>query len=259
MNDPNSNSILLFCSDAHALTEARRICETFGFALRCDGSGAQSPTPGLLLRYDEETGLSLCNPEQPTERMRVDFIGGRTGFRLGTHANTSQPLLKALGFREPPFCVLDGTAGLGGDGMLLACAGCRVILCERAPVMAALLIDGLRRAQEEPELAAIIRERVELLHLDTAEALLRRAGEYDAVYLDPMFPQRQKTALVKKEMRLAKLAAGEDPDAAQILQLARAHARRVVVKRPLKAEALAAGFSRQIKGRSIRFDIYISS
>lgn len=258
---------------------AAEVAQAFGFACRCAGSwawqelaayparpGASVPEDagdvddpgdgaGAVLVYDEK-GLSLCSPAAPHERMRVDFLAGRTGYRLGTHANTSQPVLKAVGFREPPYTVIDATAGLGADGLLLACAGCRVILCERSPVMAALLSDGLRRAREDEELARLLDERVELVFADARQVLRDRGADADAAYLDPMFPPRQKSALVKKEMRLAKLAAGTDPDAAEVLAVALECVPRVAVKRPLKAEALGPGVRRKIEGRSVRFDLY---
>jgi 16S rRNA (guanine1516-N2)-methyltransferase len=40
------------------------------------------------------------------------------------------------------------------------------------------------------------------------------------IYLDPMFPHREKTALVKKEMRLFRPLVGDDPDAPALLQAA---------------------------------------
>ncbi len=257
---------LLVSAGAALDAAAAAIARTHGFSFRAAGSWAWEELgaelsralpagEGCLLFFDDK-GLSLCNPDAPQERMRSDFLTGRTGYRLGTHANTSQPILKAVGFREPPYTVLDATAGLGGDGLLMASAGCRVILCERSPVMAALLADGLRRAGEDPELGKLIRERVELVCGDAREVLRERGGELDAVYLDPMFPPRQKSALVKKEMRLAKNAAGEDADAADLLAVALQCAPRVAVKRPAKAEALGPGVRRKIEGRSVRFDLY---
>lgn len=60
------------------------------------------------------------------------------------------------------------------------------------------------------------------------------------VYLDPMYPHKQKSALVKKEMRIFQHLVGADLDADElltpVLQLAR---KRVVVKRPDYAEFLA--------------------
>lgn len=55
------------------------------------------------------------------------------------------------------------------------------------------------------------------------------------IYLDPMFPHRDKSALVKKEMRLFRPLAGDDDDTPDLLEAALALAtHRVVVKRRAK-------------------------
>ncbi len=78
------------------------------------------------------------------------------------------------------------------------------------------------------------------------------------IYLDPMFPHRDKAALVKKEMRLFRPLAGDDDDAPALLEAALALAtHRVVVKRPRKAPTIAGvqpGYA--LEGKSSRFDIY---
>ena len=81
---------------------------------------------------------------------------------------------------------------------------------------------------------------------------------FDVVYLDPMFPARQKSAAVKKEMAMFHHLVGEDHNDASLLQLALEHARfRVVVKRPKGAPFFAEQApSLSQEGKSGRFDIY---
>ena len=80
----------------------------------------------------------------------------------------------------------------------------------------------------------------------------------DVIYLDPMFPERMKSALVKKEMRILHRLVGEDVDADQLLAIALKRARkRVVVKRPRLAPTLInVSPSFCVKGESIRYDVY---
>lgn len=80
----------------------------------------------------------------------------------------------------------------------------------------------------------------------------------DVVYLDPMFPERHKSADVKKEMQAFHRLVGRDEDAGELLALALSVARyRVVVKRPRKAPDLAGvAPSHRIEGKSSRFDVY---
>ena len=78
------------------------------------------------------------------------------------------------------------------------------------------------------------------------------------IYLDPMFPHRDKTALVKKEMRLFRPLVGADQDAPALLAAALALAsHRVVVKRPRKAPCIEGPKpSYALEGKSSRYDIY---
>lgn len=93
------------------------------------------------------------------------------------------------------------------------------------------------------------------------------AGPFDVVLLDPMFPEhrRRKTA-ERKPLRLLRLLAGDDEDAASLwapaMNVAR---RRVVVKRPRRAPPLpdagapdrpAPPPASQHEGRGFRFDVY---
>ena len=81
----------------------------------------------------------------------------------------------------------------------------------------------------------------------------------DVVYLDPMFPVRTKSALVKKEMRVFHDLVGDDDDAPALLKAALdAGVRRVVVKRPRVSDYLGGEApSHQCVGKSNRFDIYL--
>ncbi|MFN2728770.1 class I SAM-dependent methyltransferase, partial [Salmonella enterica subsp. enterica serovar Typhimurium] len=93
---------------------------------------------------------------------------------------------------------------------------------------------------------------VNLLHIVNQ----RRCGLYP--FLDPMFPHRQKSALVKKEMRVFQSLVGPDLDADGLLEPARQLAtKRVVVKRPDYAPPLAdVATPNAIVTKGHRFDIY---
>lgn len=189
----------------------------------------------------------------------VDFLHGKTGFRAQRFAH--EMIVKAVtGRSREPLAVLDATAGLGRDGFLLAAAGHSVSLLERHPAVAALLADGLYRAAHHPDTAAIC-ARLQL-HAGSAHpwlAELDPAVRPDVICLDPMFPERQKTALVKKDMRIFRDVVGEDDDAETLLTLALQTARkRVVVKRPRKGETIGQRTpSHQLTGTSSRFDVYV--
>jgi 16S rRNA (guanine1516-N2)-methyltransferase len=81
----------------------------------------------------------------------------------------------------------------------------------------------------------------------------------DVVYLDPMYPHRDKSALVKKEMRTFQTLVGADLDADDLFSPARKLARkRLVVKRPDYAEPLAGVKpTMTITTKKNRFDVYV--
>jgi 16S rRNA (guanine1516-N2)-methyltransferase len=138
--------------------------------------------------------------------------------------------------------VLDATAGLGRDAFLLAQLGCHVTLIERHPLIGALLADGMGRARLDEEVGPIV-QRMDLRLGNAIEIIQEWSGEPpQVIYLDPMFPHRDKRALVKKEMRVFRPLVGDDDDAALLLAAALALAtHRVVVKRPRKAPNVDGG------------------
>jgi len=193
----------------------------------------------------------------------IDFLSKKITHRRKKASIHHELLAKALGLRkktEKPPRIMDATAGLAQDSFILACLGFEVTLLERSPVVYAALLEGIARAEQHPEVSAVIK-RMHLLHVDSIQYLasLTLDQRPDIIYLDPMFPERKKTALNKKEMRLLHDVVGEDLDSAQLFQTAIACAlKRVVVKRPLSAEPLALlEPSYFLKGSSNRFDIYL--
>ncbi len=172
-----------------------------------------------------------------------------------------QPLARALGLaraRGTTLRVVDATAGLGGDTWLMAALGCEVIALERSPVVFALLEDGLRRARSFEE---DVIERIDAKCVDACDALRNwKEPRPDVVFLDPMFPPKRKAALERKEMRALRSLVGSDEDAEALLDAAIGVAtRRVVVKRPLHAGPLAPRPASEQKGKSMRYDVYLTS
>lgn len=208
----------------------------------------------------DETGLQLqlLGPQAPGP-VRVDFLEGGAAHRRQFGGGSGQMIAKAVGI-QPGIrpSILDATAGLGRDAFVLATLGCDLVMIERQPLIAALLEDGLARARNDMEVRTIV-ERMHLRQGNAIELMIDwQAEPPQVIYLDPMFPHREKSALVKKEMRLFRPFVGDDLDADTLLVQALALAtHRVVVKRPRKAPAIAGakpGYS--LEGKSSRYDIY---
>ncbi len=237
---------------------ARRLAERFELQLldRPPASGFYLclTTAGLELR---QAGADAPGP------IRADYATGAMGHRLRFGGGRGQALARAAGIK-PGFnpTVWDATAGLGRDAFVLASLGCQVTLCERSPVMAALLADGLARATLHNETGSWVSQRLRLVYAEAASELLQLADadRPDVVYLDPMYPAGKDHVLVKKEMRALQQILGPDQDSDQLLDVALGCARRrVVVKRPKRADWLAGRKpSSTIESKKTRYDLYVT-
>lgn len=242
---------------AHSDQLCRQLASQLALPLVEDSAQAQDFA--LLLVYTPE-GLGLQQTGTRAGPVRVDFAGGAADYRRTRGGG--ELIVKAVGgSRHSSPSVVDATAGLGRDSFVLAAKGCRVTLCERSPVVAALLADGLARGQSEGDDALLqVLSRMQLQPGDAADYLRTcdEAVRPDVVLIDPMFPASGKSAQVKKEMQAFQSLLGKDEDVDALLHLAREIARyRVVVKRPRKGDFLGGvkpGFS--LTGKAIRFDVY---
>lgn len=215
--------------------------------------------PLLAITPDGLQLLHRPHPRKPPKALlTVDFLGGKNGYRLAKETTIKQPLARAVGIKagyRPT--VLDGTGGLGGDALVLAGLGCRVTICERSPILAALLEDAITRAVQAGSAAA---SRLQLLPGDARFHLLENRGRYDSIYLDPMYPAREHSALNRQTMRVIRQLVGDDEDSDQLLAAARqAAGRRVAVKRPHPSPFLGeASPNHSIFMKNSRFDVYLA-
>ena len=95
-----------------------------------------------------------------------------------------------------------------------------------------------------------------LYYEDSIKAMRELKEKPDVVYLDPMFPLRTKSGLVKKKFQLIHELEKPCEDEKELLEAALSAALvRVVIKRPLKGECLAGvkpDYS--IEGSTVRYD-----
>lgn len=240
-------SIAVLPQDSSCIVRATQLAQWLHLPL------ASSATEYSLLLIVTPDYLALQHRDGATGLLKLDFMQGALAHRL--RQQSTELLLKAVGKKpHQSLSVVDATAGLGRDGMILAAAGCAVRLLERSPILYVLLADALKRAAS-CQLGAF-----ELLQVDALDYLQQLApADYpEVIYLDPMFPQRTKSAAVKKELIYLQQLVGEDLDAPQLLELALTRAqKRIVVKRPRIAPCLNERTPDFVyTGKRIRFDVY---
>ncbi|HSH48361.1 MAG TPA: class I SAM-dependent methyltransferase [Halomonas sp.] len=236
------------------------LAERWGLPERDSPQGRAAP----LLLQQQAGRLELAgDPRRYGKPLQVDFVAGRAAHRRRFGGGRGQLIARACGLGKVATpSVIDATAGLGRDAFVLASLGARVLLIERVSAIAALLDDGLKRALQDPQTADIA-AAMRLVQGDACsdlESLVKRAGiSPQVIHLDPMFPHRHKSALVKKEMRIFRELAGDDKDAPRLLEAALDVAtHRVVVKRPRQAPPLAGPAPRHaLQGKTSRYDLYV--
>lgn len=235
------------------------------------------------LGYDE-SGLYLA---KGNNRMQGDFK--KMIKRLKHNNLTHEMVVKAAKLKGEEagsrLTLIDATAGMGEDSLLLAAAGFEVTLYEKDPVIAALLEDTIERAKghkvtadvkeyesfESYEKGAkeagdnlILKEAVSRMHLicaDSIEAMNNLEGMApDVILLDPMFPERQKTGLVKKKFQLIHQLEKPCEEEEALLKAAMGlKPKRIVIKRPLKGPFLAGKKpSYSLEGKVVRYDCIVN-
>jgi len=157
---------------------------------------------------------------------RTAFHEGLAALRLGRMArgDRTDPLVRTADFHAGDV-VLDATLGLGQDAMVAARAvgpSGRVLGVERSAAIHALVAAGLETRR--PDAASA---RIETRCADSADVLAELGPKsVDVVLFDPMFGRSQGA---QPPFQMLRRHASHAPLSAELLQLGRRAARRVVV------------------------------
>jgi 16S rRNA (guanine1516-N2)-methyltransferase len=212
----------------------------------------------VIFIKDKKICIQQCGRNAPGA-IYVDFSDSKLLYRIKNGGVKNQMIAKAIGIKNLGKCtILDATAGLGKDSFILASLGCKLIMCERSEIIYSLLLNGLERASEDLNISNII-SNMTLLKTDAYEYIKYNKNHADIVYIDPMFPSNNKSALAKKEMQLFKHIVGKDLDSDKLLIAALNNSyKRIVVKR-YKTSPFLAGIkpATQLDGKTNRYDIYL--
>ncbi len=234
----------------------------------CIGKGGQKD---MAESFSRRTGSPIVNKPGNYLTVLFDSSGvSLSGFGLSyqgdfenmLHRVTNgrlqhEMLAKAVKTDQENLKAIDATAGMGEDSLLLAACGYQVTLYEQNPVIAILLKDALRRAKKNTVLKDIV-SRMQLVEGDSIEYLNKRLDPVDVIYLDPMFPGRQKSGLINKKLQLIqKLEPPCSEETALFDAAMAAQPSKIIVKRPLKSPYLDERVpSYSLKGKAIRYDCY---
>ena len=250
-----------------------KLCVSYQSENRHDQAQAFAQQHALdCLAYDQaSTELALNYTDEFIElrdlthntAIHVDFISGALAHRQQYGGGRGQAIAKAIGLKQgmmPP-TVVDATAGLGKDSFVMACLGCPVTLLERSPVISQLVDDAIQRAEKDEHFNNFVQQGFKLINTQATEYLkhLSEDDTPEVIYLDPMYPERKKTALVKKNMQILQHLLGHDDDTTELITAALSIAKkRVVVKRPKGADIIGDSKpTMSIESKKTRYDVYV--
>ena len=254
----NSSSVCIVCSDQD---QARR--------RQAHELSKRTGSP-VLDEKSDDYALQLCyEPDRVTlfdtmlsTSIYVDFVAGALAHRRQFGGGRGQAIAKAVGLKHGRCpVVLDITAGLARDAYVLASLGCKLHLVEQSPFVYALIEDGIRRCQHDAACADNLKNVISWVNADAIDHMhaINIHNRPEVIYIDPMYPDRKKSALVKKDMQILKKLLAKDQNDAQLLITAlECAAERVVVKRPRHAPELGdISADTNIFGKKTRFDVYL--
>lgn len=211
----------------------------------------------------EKSGLSFVSGGQV---LKGDFIkllpritGGHIQHEILLKAAKQSDLDKQSDNGPIPKAI-DATAGLGEDSFILAAGGYEVELFEHNPITCALLNDALIRARNDARLRDIAK-RMHLTEGDSKDFLENISYRPDIIYLDPMFPEKKKSAETKKKLQVLHQIELPCADENELLEAAiNAKPVKIIIKRPPDG-AYLGGIkpSYSITRKAVRFDcIYLA-
>lgn len=166
------------------------------------------------------------------------------------HSIYKDPLAKAIGLkkgkRKPK--VLDATAGMMGDSLLIQSYGIEKLICfERNPYVAALIVNAIKLAN------------IDIDFYFGSALSLELKDEIDVVFYDPMYNEKNSKAAPKKEMAIFRKMIGPDLDISEIAtELLTLPKERLVIKRSNKSKPVIENPSHTIKGKSTSYDVYLT-
>ena len=221
------------------------------FARRIGAEISEKPGPKLTILFHAK-GVSLTGYGLSYQGDFENMLHRVTNGRL-----QHEMLVRAAKSDKPGRKAIDATAGMGEDAFLLAAQGSEVTLFEQNPVIAVLLKDALRRAKKHPVLKDIA-SRMNLVQDNSVEGMSKLLDPVDVIYLDPMFPARQKSSLINKKLQLIQKLEPPCSEETDLFDAAiSASPSKSIVKRPLKSEFLAGRKpSYTLNGKAIRYDCY---
>ncbi len=191
------------------------------------------------------------------ESLSFDFLKGRLFNRLKRIEHESL-IKKAIGKNKVKLKIFDATAGSLIDSIIFLKLGHRVVACEQSKILYRLLDDAILRAKNEYNFF----ENLSFINSDSAK-IIDSHLDSDIFYFDPMFKDIKqnikRSGTLQKIGNVLSLERLEDTSQQIFNQMLKKKYKKIIVKRPIKSNPLHEKINYQVKGKAIRYDIYIKT
>ena len=191
------------------------------------------------------------------ESLSFDFLKGRLFNRLKRIEHESL-IKKAIGKNKAQLKIFDATAGSLIDTIIFLKLGHKVVACEQSKILFRLLNDAILRAKKEYDFF----DNLSFINSDSA-VIIDSYLDSDIFYFDPMFEEVKQN--IKRSGTLQKIGNVlsfeklEDTSAQIFDHMLKKKYKKVIVKRPIKSNPLYEKINYQVKGKAIRYDVYVKT
>ena len=191
------------------------------------------------------------------ESLSFDFLKGRLFNRLKRIEHESL-IKKAIGKNKAQLKIFDATAGSLIDTIIFLKLGHKVVACEQSKILYRLLNDAILRAKEEYDFF----KNLSFINSDSAK-ILDSHLDSDIFYFDPMFEEvkqnTKRSGTLQKIGNVLSFEKLEDTSAQIFDHMLKKKYKKVIVKRPIKSNPLYEKINYQVKGKAIRYDVYVKT
>ena len=191
------------------------------------------------------------------ESLSFDFLKGRLFNRLKRIEHESL-IKKAIGKNKGQLKIFDATAGSLIDTIIFLKLGHKVVACEQSKILYRLLNDAILRAKKEYNFF----ENLSFINSDSA-VIIDTYLDSDIFYFDPMFEEvkqnTKRSGTLQKIGNVLSFEKLEDTSAQIFDHMLKKKYKKVIVKRPIKSNPLYEKINYQVKGKAIRYDVYVKT
>ena len=191
------------------------------------------------------------------ESLSFDFLKGRLFNRLKRIEHESL-IKKAIGKNKAQLKIFDATAGSLIDTIIFLKLGHKVVACEQSKILFRLLNDAILRAKKEYDFF----DNLSLINSDSA-VIIDSYLDSDIFYFDPMFEEvkqnTKRSGTLQKIGNVLSFEKLEDTSAQIFDHMLKKKYKKVIIKRPIKSNPLYEKINYQVKGKAIRYDVYVKT